>query len=197
MSRVNTKERIMQAALKLFLELGYQKTSIARIETEAGLVPRAGAFYRHFEGKQALLLEIAKTHVSETPEDFGLDKLADFDDTRSELVAVALKYEEAVIRQKPFARLIEEVRLLDFGTELQDEIDTDMMIGLAAWIGEKPAAQGRSAEQISALVISVFGGWLFYLSLIRQGTAAEPLRDTMLNEWATIWAHTLDTPQED
>ena len=48
MSRVNTKDRIMQAALKLFMAQGYQKTSIARIETDAGLVPRAGAFYRHF-----------------------------------------------------------------------------------------------------------------------------------------------------
>ena len=58
MSQVNTKDRIMQAALKLFVERGYQKTSIARIETEAGLVPRAGAFYRHFDSKQALLVEM-------------------------------------------------------------------------------------------------------------------------------------------
>jgi AcrR family transcriptional regulator len=44
MSRVDTKDRKMQAALKLFVEVGYKKTSIARIEKEAGLVPRAGAF---------------------------------------------------------------------------------------------------------------------------------------------------------
>jgi AcrR family transcriptional regulator len=64
MPKVNTRDRIMQAALKLFVEQGYQKTSIARIETEAGLAPRAGAFYRHFESKQALLVEIARSYVS-------------------------------------------------------------------------------------------------------------------------------------
>ncbi len=69
-------------------------------------------------------MEVAKSYVSETLEGFGLDRLADFGDTRSELVASALKYEEAMIRQKPFARLIEEIRLLDFGADLQDELDT-------------------------------------------------------------------------
>ena len=130
MTRVNTKDRIMQAALQLFMKQGYQKTSIARIETDAGLVPRAGAFYRHFDSKQTLLVELGKSYVSETPEDFGLDRLADFGDTRSELVAVALKYEEAMIRQRPFARLIEEIRLLDFGADLQEELNKDMMVGL-------------------------------------------------------------------
>ena len=193
MPKVNTKDRIMEAALKLFQELGFQKTSIARIETEAGLVPRAGAFYRHFESKEALLVEIARAHVSETPEDFGLDRLADFGDTRSELVAIALKYEEAMIRQQPFARLIEEIRLLDFGAELQDELNTDMMVGLATWASGKPAAKGMSQDQLAALLISVFGGWLFYLFKVQQEDAIGQLdRDTMLDEWATRWARILD-----
>lgn len=194
MSRVNTKDRIMQAALQLFMTQGYQKTSIARIETAAGLVPRAGAFYRHFESKQALLVELARTYVSETPEDFGLDRLADFGDTRAELIAIALKYEEAMLRQKPFARLIEEVRLLDFGADLQNDLDADMMRGLVTWIKGKPAAKGLSRKQASALAISVFGGWLYYLSIIQRSVTVDPLRDTLLDEWATRWAHNLDTP---
>ncbi|MEZ5549718.1 MAG: TetR/AcrR family transcriptional regulator [Pseudomonadales bacterium] len=192
MSSVNTKDRIMQAALELFAKHGYQKTSIARIETEAGLVPRAGAFYRHFESKQALLVEIARTYISETPESFGLNRLADYEDTRSELIAIALKYEEAVIRQKPYARLIEEIRLLDFGADLQSELDADMMRALVTWIRGKPAAKGLSRKKISALAISVFGAWLYYLSMVQRGVAIDPLRDTLLNEWATFWASTLD-----
>jgi len=192
MPQVNTKDRIMEAARKLFMEQGYQNTSIGSIEAEAGLVPRAGAFYRHFDSKQALLVEVARAYVSETPEAFGLDRVADFGDTRSELVAIALKYEEATIRQKPFTRLIEEIRLLDFGTELQDELNAEMMVALAGWLGGKPAAKGLSGRQLSALVINVFGSWLFYLSMVRQGFRAEPLRDTLLDEWATRWAPILD-----
>ena len=195
MSRVNTKDRILQAALKLFAAHGYQQTSIASIETEAGLVPRAGAFYRHFESKQALLEEIAKSSIAETPESFGIDRLADFGDTRSELVAIALKYEEAMLRQEPFARLIEEVRLLDFGADLQNELDTDMMAALTTWIGGKTAAKGLSRKQRSALVISVFGGWLYYLSMVKQRLPVDALRDTVLDEWATRWASILDTPR--
>ena len=193
MSALNTKDRIMKAALKLFAEQGYQKTSIARIETEAGLAPRAGAFYRHFDSKQALLLELAKSHIAETPEDLGLDRLADFGDTRSELVAIALKYEEAMVRQRPYARLIEEVRLLDFGTDFQDRLNTEMVAGLDAWIKDKRAARNLSAKQRTALIISVLGGWLFYLSMVRQGGTVEAIRDTLLDEWATRWASFLDS----
>jgi len=193
MPPVNTRERIMRTALKLFMEQGYQKTSIARIETEAGLVPRAGAFYRHFESKQALLMEVARAYVSETPEDFGLDNLADFGDTRSELVAIALKYEEAMIRQQPFARLIEEIRLLDFGSDFQDQLNADMTAALEKWIRGKPAARGLSRKQTAALVITVIGGWLFYLSMVQQGATVEPLRKTLLDDWATRWASMLDT----
>jgi AcrR family transcriptional regulator len=189
---VKTRERIMQAALKLFREDGYQKTSIGRIETEAGLVPRAGAFYRHFDSKQTLLIEVAKTYVSETPEDFGFDRISDYGDTRSELVAIALKYEEAMNRQKPYARLIEEVRLLDFGDALQEELDSGMMEALSAWIRGKPAAEGLSGERRAALVISVFGSWLFYLAQVRQGSELDALRDTLLGDWATHWAAVLD-----
>jgi hypothetical protein len=98
-----------------------------------------------------------------------------------------------MIRQKPFARLIEEIRLLDFGANLQDELNTDMMVGLVAWARAKSATKGLSEKQISALIINVLGGWLFYLSQIQRGASVELLdRDTMLNEWATLWASILD-----
>ncbi len=193
MSKVNTKDRIMQAALELFVEQGYQKTSIGSIEKGAGLVPRAGAFYRHFDSKEALVTELARTFVSETPEDFGLDKLADFGDTRAELIAIALKYEEAMVRQQPYARLIEELRLLDFGAELQSELDADMTSGLVSWISHKPAASDMSRTQRVALIMSVIGGWLFYLSMVKRGDEVAQLRDTLLEEWASRWAGILDT----
>jgi hypothetical protein len=139
-------------------------------------------------------LEFAKAHVSETPEDFGLDKLAAYGDTRSELVASALKYEEAMIRQKPFLRLIEEIRVLDFGADLQDELNEDMMVGLMAWVSDKPAVKGLSEKQIGTLLISVFGGWIFYIYKVQQDVTMGLLgRDTMLDEWATLWAGILNT----
>lgn len=194
MPRANTRDRIREAALRLFLADGYQKTSIARIETEAGLAPRAGAFYRHFESKEALLTDLARSaRLAESPEEFGLGELAAFGDTRSELVAIALKYEEASKRTRPFTRLIDEIRVLKVGHELESELNEAMATALAAWLQTKPAGAGLSPARLSALVFNVFGGWLFYLTKVEQGVALDPVdRDVLLDEWATRWAEILD-----
>ena len=47
----------------------------------------------------------------------------------------------------------------------------------------------------AALVISVIGGWLFYLDAADKGSYAAQLRDTMLSEWSTRWAAVLDARQ--
>lgn len=193
MEKANTRDRIKEAALKLFVADGYQKTSIGRIETEAGLVPRAGAFYRHFESKEELLADLAKSSISETPEEFGLDNLAAFGNTRSELVAIALKYEETAKRQQPFAPLIDEIRVLKVAVDLENDLNDAMGKALGAWITTKPVTNGMSPEQVSALIISVIGGWLFYLEKVQQGVALEYVdRDVMLDEWASRWAGILD-----
>ena len=59
MDSVNTRDRIKAAALPLFAAQGFAATSIAAIERAAGLAPRAGAFYRHFDSKEALFEELA------------------------------------------------------------------------------------------------------------------------------------------
>ena len=69
-----------------------------------------------------------------------------------------------------------------------------MLLGLAAWLSGKSAAKDLSDKQVAALLISVFGGWLFYIFKIQQERNDELLdRDTMLDEWATQWAGILDT----
>ncbi|MBN1530801.1 MAG: TetR/AcrR family transcriptional regulator [Thermoleophilaceae bacterium] len=50
-----TRERILDAAVDLFGRQGFRATSVGEIEAAAGLVPRRGALYKHFESKEALL----------------------------------------------------------------------------------------------------------------------------------------------
>jgi AcrR family transcriptional regulator len=50
-----TRERILDAAVELFGRKGYSATSVGEIEAAAGLVPRSGGLYKHFESKRALL----------------------------------------------------------------------------------------------------------------------------------------------
>jgi AcrR family transcriptional regulator len=197
MSRVNSKEKIRLAALELFRTEGFRKTTIARIESAAGLAPRAGTFYRHFESKEALLFDLAVGFLSETPEQFGLESLSLMSNTRAELIAIALKYEEAGERQKPYTRLFDEIRALDFGSKAEDEINSDMMAGLMAWVAGKPAAEGATSVKLAALTLNIFGPWLFFQTKALQGVTIKQLdRDAFLDEWAGFWSAQLDRPAE-
>ena len=54
-SVMTTKDRITDAAMRLFGERGYAATSVALIEQEAGLAPGSGGLYKHFRSKKAVL----------------------------------------------------------------------------------------------------------------------------------------------
>src|SRR4051794_38353732 len=54
-SATQTRERIVDEAMRLFSQRGYAATSIARIEEAAGLTPGAGGLYHHFNSKEAVL----------------------------------------------------------------------------------------------------------------------------------------------
>jgi AcrR family transcriptional regulator len=51
----STRERLLDAAIKLFAQQGYAETSIADIQRECGLAPGSGALYKHFSSKRELL----------------------------------------------------------------------------------------------------------------------------------------------
>lgn len=54
--REESKERLLQAGLKLFAENGYSSTSIAQIAKEAKMAK--GSVYHYFDSKESLLLSI-------------------------------------------------------------------------------------------------------------------------------------------
>jgi AcrR family transcriptional regulator len=50
-----TRERILDVALELFAEHGYEGTPITAIERRVGLAAGTGSFHRHFRSKEELL----------------------------------------------------------------------------------------------------------------------------------------------
>jgi TetR/AcrR family fatty acid metabolism transcriptional regulator len=56
--RIDSPERLLTAAMKLFVKKGYKGSSVAEITKEAGLT--RGALYCHFETKEHLAREIIK-----------------------------------------------------------------------------------------------------------------------------------------
>ena len=193
MSRVNTRERIKEAALPLFADRGLAGTSIAAIETAAGLAPRAGAFYRHFPGKQALFEELARERITETPDEFDFDGLEAFGDTRAELISLARQFETAAERQKPYLRLIEESRLTESGRSFEQQANEAMFAALENWVATKPGGAALDGERRAALTMNVFGSWLFFLAKQQQGVDLAAVdRDALLEDWARMWSAVLD-----
>src|SRR5215207_11446739 len=60
-----TAERIVDEGLRLFAENGFHGTTVGEIERRAGLTPRAGALYKHFPSKEAVLEAAFERHVAE------------------------------------------------------------------------------------------------------------------------------------
>ena len=72
----NARGRLEEAALELYLERGFEQTTVAEIAKRAGLTERT--FFRHFADKREVLFggtaplrEILVTSVAEAPEEAG------------------------------------------------------------------------------------------------------------------------------
>ena len=73
----NTKQEILDAALKLFSVQGYEATSISQLAEAVGI--RKASLYSHFENKQAILDALMQT-VLEGYEQHSIFVSADWDD---------------------------------------------------------------------------------------------------------------------
>jgi AcrR family transcriptional regulator len=55
-TRLPTRERILDAALDLFIERGVAGTTVSDIERAVGLAAGTGSFYRHYKSKEELVV---------------------------------------------------------------------------------------------------------------------------------------------
>ncbi len=101
-----TRERILDAALRLFAEQGYEATTIGEIEAAAGLAARSGALYKHFASKRALVeAGFAERYAALDSLDARLDLLP-LGDLRAELRLVARIALDDLWRQGDLCRLV-------------------------------------------------------------------------------------------
>ncbi|PXY27843.1 hypothetical protein BAY60_15875 [Prauserella muralis] len=64
----STRDRLLDAGIRLFAEHGFTAVSVGDIEQAVGLVPRRGALYRHFASKEALLAAAVEAHLGSVAE---------------------------------------------------------------------------------------------------------------------------------
>ena len=75
--RLETRQRIVLAAMELFWEKGYQSTSVADLLQRAGA--HSGSLYHYFPGKQDVLIAVLDMYcngIGEMLLDAGLERRA-------------------------------------------------------------------------------------------------------------------------
>jgi AcrR family transcriptional regulator len=127
--RPNTRERILTASLDLFLERGFDGTTISDIERAVGLAAGTGSFYRHFRSKDDVFVAAIQRSASEYIEHFlvTLRELDGIDDPVERLRRDLHMRLDAVQTFDPIVRLVtaEQERFPELRTSFTARLELD------------------------------------------------------------------------
>jgi len=105
-----TRERLLEAGLRLFAERGYRATTVGQIEELAGFVPRGGTMYKHFACKHALLEAALEQHVQSLDEFDEVLAMLPLGDLRAELLVLGRRILHRLDQQRFVAQVLEKDR---------------------------------------------------------------------------------------
>ena len=154
----STRDRLIDAALGLVAERGYDGTSVGDIESTAGLAPRSGALYKYFDSKLAVLeaglerhlgsVEATATDLVETP----------LDDLRSEVELFARWLLAEMDRERTITQVIEREgsRLPDLRDRMRAGV-SDRGYRAAAAFARRWAQSGAPVGDPEALAVLLVG----------------------------------------
>jgi AcrR family transcriptional regulator len=160
---VESRERILVEALRLFAEQGYGATSVGQIQVAAGMTHGSGALYKHFRSKEDLLAAAIERHVSEygQAKDSLMPTLPD--DPAKALETIARSLLRTLAANAALVRV--SFRDLEKFPELSNKIADGVLRPLfrdfAAWL-DAQAKAGRFKEHDSEAVSAVLLGAISY-----------------------------------
>ena len=186
-----TRERLLNEAMRLFSDKGFEATSVSQIEAAAGLAAGSGALYRHFKSKDALLAAGI---------DRQLDRRAAMQDIRDLFAGLGdLRSELTVLGRYLLSVIDQETELLQIAARtpagLSEHLDTayaalvdgltDELNGwITTWASRAASEQTRV---LAALGVNSLLGQRFASHLFRRAEAHEP--DVVyLEEWTAVLA---------
>ena len=150
-----TKERILDAALTLFSENGYNGTSVEQIANIVGI--KAPSLYKHYRGKEEILNALIDSAEARYEEMFGSEKLiGKIPENREEFIKVTMERISFTMRDP----VIRKTRMLlvqeQFRNERIAEVTTmhqlDGIQGMFAKIIKEMMGKGIVKEDDPALL---------------------------------------------
>jgi AcrR family transcriptional regulator len=165
-----TPDRLMDAALKLFAERGYQATSVGSIESEAGLAPRSGALYQHFKGKQELLEAAVDRELAAMDELSQAIAMFPLGDLRAEFTMLARWNLASLDRRATLTRFVRrEADLLPqrLRTKIYDRLVARPYGEIVAWLDARFRGAGIDPPDLDALALILIESMAAYRELDR------------------------------
>jgi AcrR family transcriptional regulator len=186
---VPTRDRLLDEAMKLFSNKGFEATSVSQIEAAAGLAAGSGALYRHFKSKDAVL---------SAGIDRQLDRRAAMGDIRALFAGLGdLRSELTVLGRYLLSVIDQESELLQIAartpTGLSERLDTayaalvdGLTAELAGWIHSwKPSLAEPECATLAAVGVNSLLGMRLTTKIFRRDDAS--LDDSVyLTEWTTV-----------
>ena len=154
----NARGRLAQAAMALYLEQGFEQTTVAEIARQAGLTERT--FFRHFADKREVLfygMEMLRGLLARAVAD------APPSATAMEAVGAALEAAGALLQENP-----ERVRLRDAIVSANPELRERELIKLAALASAVASAlRDRGIPEPTASLAAETGVAVFKIAFVR------------------------------
>jgi AcrR family transcriptional regulator len=169
-----TRERIVDEAMRLFGERGYAATTVADIESAAGLAGGGGGLYRHFRSKRALLEAGVRRQIRSNAE--LLERMAGTIDPgagRREQVAALGRAGIARLEQERDLNRLVLRDLRHFPDLLETAAEQDVrpvLAGLAGWLQR----QGGPADLDTAALAAVLAGATTHYWVLRDVFGEHP-----------------------
>jgi AcrR family transcriptional regulator len=138
--RAQRRAQILDTALRVFSENGYDRTSISDIVAEAGVA--RGTFYQYFDSKHAIFSELLERLLNELRNSVGgVDPVPGSDTFEDQLIAIVTGILQTTIDNRPLTRIIFRVavgvdeeldqRLREFYTNLETFLERSLQLGIA------------------------------------------------------------------
>lgn len=184
----------MRAAVELFSQKGFRGTTVGEIEAAAGLVPRRGALYKHFENKQALLQAALERHVEEVAAVTEVVDDLPGGDLRSELTALCRWLLNELTGQRPLTRILEREgeQFPELAAQMCNEI---------AQVGYRQAAQyarDRLHDRLDAEAVAAIAvGAVVNYRRMEWTFGARPLEineDRFVDAWVDTFTRLTESP---
>lgn len=169
-SETETRQRILQAAQRLFAARGYDGTTTRDLASAAGVAE--GTLFRHFETKKAILIEVATQGWVEILTDL-LTELSEMGSYK----AVAQVMRRRMLRMRESADLMRVCFMeAQFHPELRDRIQSEVIIkmtNVAEAFFETAMERGIYRRMNPKIVAQVFLG-MFAVAGFSHDTIMEP-----------------------